>query len=304
MEVLQASDTMLPSPRTYSRRHTAVITLAVLVMMAQGVVASTVSGCDNTAEATEANGFFTLFDSTNSGANGCYVLVYGNEPVKCSAACTVGGLECTDKASVTQGTETDCTAALDWYLSSSAKAAGFPSSVDNTGTAEYCSLLSQSGGPWSRNDHAFMMPLNSVAPCNTGVTSGSSVTTVLACKCNDPDPKAPIVQSVVAVQTSASSVAVSGSVDEAASVYCKVGAAGASYTPVEVVAAGFSYDAVAAGSFSVSVTGVSTDGTKSVACVGRDDFRNLGSTTSGAEFEFGMMAALHERAVCNELDTL
>ena len=273
-------------------------------MMAQGVVASTVSGCDNTAEATEANGFFTLFDSTNSGANGCYVLVYGNEPVKCSAACTVGGLECTDKASVTQGTETDCTAALDWYLSSSAKAAGFPSSVDNTGTAEYCSLLSQSGGPWSRNDHAFMMPLNSVAPCNTGVTSGSSVTTVLACKCNDPDPKAPIVQSVVAVQTSASSVAVSGSVDEAASVYCKVGAAGASYTPVEVVAAGFSYDAVAAGSFSVSVTGVSTGGTKSVACVGRDDFRNLGSTTSGAEFEFGMMAALHERAVCNELDTL
>ena len=294
---------MLPSPRTYSRRHTAVITLAVLVMMAQGVVASTVSGCDNTAEATEANGFFTLFDSTNSGANGCYVLVYGNEPVKCSAACTVGGLECTDKASVTQGTETDCTAALDWYLSSSAKDAGIPSSVDDTGAFQYCSLTTSTGEPWSRNDHAFMMPANSQFTCALDHSS-STLTRVYACKCNDPDPKAPIVQSVVAVQTSASSVAVSGSVDEAASVYCKVGAAGASYTPVEVVAAGFSYDAVAAGSFSVSVTGVSTGGTKSVACVGRDDFRNLGSTTSGAEFEFGMMAALHERAVCNELDTL
>ena len=141
MEVLQASDTMLPSPRTYSRRHTAVSALAVLVMMAQGVVASTVSGCDNTAEATEANGFFTLFDSTNSGANGCYVMVYdGDDTISCSAACTVGGLECTHAA--TKGTETDCTAALDWYLSSSAKDAGIPSSVDNTGTAEFCSLLS------------------------------------------------------------------------------------------------------------------------------------------------------------------
>ena len=42
---------MLPSPRTYSRRHTAVIALAVLVMMTQGIVHAGGTGDDATVMA-------------------------------------------------------------------------------------------------------------------------------------------------------------------------------------------------------------------------------------------------------------
>ena len=284
---------MLLSPRTYSRRHAAVIAL-VLAMMAQGQVdASTVtSGCAGADEATEANGFFTLSGSTNSGANGCYVVSFDNDDTHtCSTSCAVGGLACTAPPFVTEGTQPDCTAALDWYLASSAKHPSVPSSP-SAGSMTHCSVRNAiGGGAWGRNDFAFGMPANKVAPCAQQVAQSGNYGTVVPCKCDDPvDITAPTVQSVVAAQTSATSVTVTGSVDEAAHVYCKIGAPGASYTPTEVVAAGFRDDTVAAGSFSVIVTGVSTDGTTSVACVGRDHSANLGSTSSGADFEFGMTA--------------
>ena len=284
---------MLLSPRTYSRRHAAVIAL-VLAMMAQGQVdASTVtSGCAGADEATEANGFFTLSGSTNSGANGCYVVSFDNDDTHtCSTSCAVGGLACTAPPFVTEGTQPDCTAALDWYLASSAKHPSVPSSP-SAGSKSYCSLRTTvDGETWGRNDFAFAMPNNKVSACEQQALISTVSGSALPCKCDDRvDITAPTVQSVVAAQTSATSVTVTGSVDEAAHVYCKIGAPGASYTPTEVVAAGFRDDTVAAGSFSVIVTGVSTDGTTSVACVGRDHSTNLGSTSSGADFEFGMIA--------------
>ena len=70
--------------------------------------------------------------------------------------------------------------------------------------------------------------------------------------------------------------------------YCNVAASGHAHTPANVKAAGFSHSVSSPGSFTATVTGVSGEGTKSVACVGEDATGNLGATvSSGPDFSFG-----------------
>ena len=145
-----------------------------------------------------------------------------------------------------------------------------------------------------RNDAASVMPANAFVSCSLEVYNIDGEDGALVCKCSDPPPDtiAPTVSNANAAQATPSSVTVTGDVDEAATVYCNVAASGASHTPTNVKAAGFSDAVGAAGSFTVTVTGVSGDGTKSVACVGEDGSSNLGSTSVGADFQFGTAVLL------------
>ena len=258
-------------------------------MMAPAVHASTVtSGCAGATDATEANGFFTLSGSS-TGANGCYVILFGDHTVTpsntCSTACAAGGLTC--PWSPSRGTQADCVLAFNWYLSSAAKAPAVPSSPAVT-TGYFCSMDNANSGTWKRIHEAMGMPINEALGCNSGVDIGNT-DGVAVCKCNDPAlPTGPTVSGTSAVQTPGW-VTVTGNVDEAATVYCNVAASGASHTASNVKAAGFNDDVGAAGSFNIAVTGVSGDGTKSVACVGEDASSNLGPLSVGAEFHFGTL---------------
>ena len=272
------------------------MTVLLLAVAPGAVHASTViSGCAGAAAATEANGFFTLSGSDNAGVDGCYVMVFDDSdvtpPRTCETGCAAGGRTCTPTP--TRGTAADCTAALDWYLSSSAKPSAIPSPLAQSRQA-YCTIDNDVGGMWTRADKLFGMPATTLINCNDEIINGGSADAAIVCKCSDPpsDTTAPTVSNTNAVQATASSVTVSGNVDEAATVYCNVAASGASHTPTNVKAAGFSDAVGAAGSFSVTVTGVSGDGTKSVACVGEDGSSNLGSTSAGADFQFGTAVCL------------
>ena len=287
---------MLPHSRVCLPHHAAVVVMAVLLAVAPGAVhASTaISGCAGAAAATEANGFFTLSGSTNSAANGCYAMVFDDSEVNpgrtCETGCAAGGRTCTPSAAA--GTAADCTAALDWYLSSSAKPPAMPSSP-GSGGSKYCTI-DNTGGSYQRFDSGTAMPSNAIIGCDVEVMDGGTDDAAIVCKCSDPPPDttAPTVSNTNAAQATASSITVTGDVDEAATVYCNVAAAGASHTPTNVKAAGFSDAVGAAGSFSVTVTGVSGEGTKSVACVGEDGSSNLGSTSAGADFQFGTAVCL------------
>ena len=288
---------MLTHPRPCSPPRALVVILVALavLVMPDGAHASTVSGgCAHTSGATESKGFFTLFGSTASDANGCFVMLYDdrNADNNCDTACAAGGLTCTPKGAGERATLADCTAALDWYLSSSAKATSITSSPGQ-GPQDYCTVDDLTG-TWTRADKEFGMPVNDHLGCDNFLVGSSGPTeAVVPCKCNDPpDTTAPTVSSTSAVQAPGPSVTVTGNVDEAATVYCNVAASGASHTPTNVKAAGFSDAVGAAGSFTVTVTGVSGDGTKSVACVGEDGSSNLGSTSVGADFQFGTAVLL------------
>ena len=288
--------TMLPHSFVH---HAVVVTLAmVLLAVAPGAVhASTViSGCAGAAAATEANGFFTLSGSTVTAANGCYAMVYDDAAVNpartCETACAAGGTTCEPYGTPDQGTVADCTAALDWYLSSSAKPSAMPSSPA-AGNQGYC-MIDEHFGSFTRNDYSLVMPVNTALECDEEAMRASHTSAALVCKCSDPPPDttAPTVSNTNAAQATASSVTVTGDVDEAATVYCNVAASGASHTATNVKAAGFSDAVGAAGPFTVTVTGVSGEGTKSVACVGEDGSSNLGSTSAGADFQFGTVVWL------------
>ena len=113
---------------------------------------------------------------------------------------------------------------------------------------------------------------------------------VTTCKCAGQvmDTTAPSLSDVLGSQASPSAVTVTGAVNEASTVYCNVAASGHAHTPADVKAAGFSDSVSSSGSFTVTVTGVSGEGTKSVACVGEDTASNLAATvSSGTDFPFG-----------------
>ena len=300
-----------PSPLSRATMHgfadsrlcalsTALLMLVAMAVVPMTVSASTVaSGCAGAASATESNGFFTLSGSTTSGANGCYAMLYddGNASpgTTCTDACALAGLGCA--SSVVSSTTADCTAALDWYLGSSAKHADVPASPA-AGSHSYCGFQSFFGGAWQRSDQP--MPSNEAISCSSRRFQGPALH-VAACKCNDPivDTTAPTLSSIGTSQASPSSVTVTGSVDEGATVYCTIGASGDAHTPASVKAAGFTDVVGSAGSFSVTVTGVSGDGTKSVACVGEDAANNLGSSVSaGADFHFGTRCRRCTGTVC------
>ena len=271
------------------------MTVLLLAVAPGAVHASTaISGCAGAAAATEANGFFTLSGSTSTGVDGCYAIAYDDHavspPTTCETACAAGGRTC--EGSPGSGTAADCATAWDWYLSSSAKPAAMPSSLGLGTTKPYCAIYRKFANPFARHDEETYMPANAFLTCSFEAFKLSFEDGALVCKCTDPDTIAPTVSNANAAQATPSSVTVTGDVDEAATVYCNVAASGASHTPTNVKAAGFSNAVGAAGSFTVTVTGVSGDGTKSVACVGEDGSSNLGSTSVGADFQFGTAVLL------------
>ena len=82
---------------------------------------------------------------------------------------------------------------------------------------------------------------------------------------------------------SSSTADISGSTDEAGTMYCKVDDTGATVAPSTIKSTGQSTAVSSAGSFTMSVT-VADVTDKSVFCVGEDGVGNLGSTATG---EFG-----------------
>lgn len=284
------SSSAMPFSSADARSHVLCVLLMLVAAAAPTYVgASTVvSGCTGAASATESNGFFTLSGSSVSGANGCYAMNYDDGEASpgstCNDACALAGLACT--GSTVDSSTADCSAAVDWYLQSSAKQGAIPASPA-AGSHAYCGLQNFFGGGWQRATAP--MPSQRDVACTSRRFQGPALH-VAPCKCDDPvvDTTAPALSSIVASQASPSSVTVTGGVDEASTVYCAIGASGDTHTPAGVKAAGFTDVVGSAGTFSVAVTGVSGDGTKSVACVGEDAAGNLGSTvSSGADFHFG-----------------
>ena len=95
-----------------------------------------------------------------------------------------------------------------------------------------------------------------------------------------PDATAPSVSGVAGTHSSTTAT-ITGSTDEAGTVYCTVDTSGATVSPSTVKSTGQSTAVATAGSFTATVTVGSVDG-KSAYCVGEDGFGNLGSTTSGS----------------------
>mgnify|MGYP001973986069 CR=1 FL=1 len=258
--------------------------MLVAATFAPGVASTVVSGCADSASATEANAFFTISGSSVSGVNGCYAMFHENgdgSGSTCAATCAAAGLGCV-AGKVTS--TADCAAAVDWYLASSARRAEIPASPGFAGFQPFdvCGVEQAGNEPWGRVEKSMDTFCSS--------TPTGPYLAMLTCKCTEPvlDTTAPSLSDVLGSQASPSAVTVTGTVDEASTVYCNVAASGHDHTPANVKAAGFSDSVSSSGSFTVTVTGVSGEGTKSVACVGEDTASNLAATvSSGTDFPFG-----------------
>ena len=163
----------------------------------------------------------------------------------------------------------DCSAAVDWYLASSARRAGIPASPGSSSFFDFCGVEKVGSGEWGRVERSMK------TYCSN--TPKGPYEAMLTCKCVL-DTTAPSLSGVLGSQVSPSAVTVTGTVDEPSTVYCNVAASGHDHTPANVKAAGFSDSVSSSGSFTATVTGVSGEGTKSVACVGEDSASNLGAT--------------------------
>ena len=273
------------SPHSWNHVLYAVLAMLVAATLAPGVASTVVSGCAGAASATEANAFFTISGSGVSGVNGCYAMRYtdgGSNAETCLTTCAVAGLGCVDG---TVTSTADCAAAVDWYLASSAKRADIPASPGPAGTQLYntCGIQDAFNEGWGRVERDMSTDCDDI-----GVVGPYEA--FLTCKCTDPvlDTTAPSLSDVLGSQASPSAVTATGTVDEPSTVYCNVAASGHAHTPANVKAAGFSHSVSSPGSFTVTVTGVSGEGTKSVACVGEDTTGNLGAAvSSGPDFSFG-----------------
>ena len=119
------------SPHSWNHVLYAVLAMLVAATLAPGVASTVVSGCAGAASATEANGFFTISGSGVSGVNGCYAMKYDNGQDSpgntCRNQCAVGGLRCRDGS---VDSTADCSAAVDWYLASSARRAEISPTVE------------------------------------------------------------------------------------------------------------------------------------------------------------------------------
>ena len=112
-----------------------VMLVAPTLVPSVAAASTVVSGCAGTAfataAATEANGFFTISGSDVSGVNGCYAMRYDNGEDSpgntCTDQCAVGGLGCTPGS---VDSTADCSAAVDWYLASSARRAEISPTVE------------------------------------------------------------------------------------------------------------------------------------------------------------------------------
>ena len=268
--------------------------LGVATLAPSIAVATVVSGCAGYSDATEANGFFTVSGSAVSNANGCFVMMYddisGDDRNTCFHACNAGGLGCLD---LTLSAPTDCSDAVDWYLASSARRADIPASLGPAAHEIYdsCGVENAFNTGWGRINE------DMAGSCHMKRTGGGAEL-VASCKCGDTT--APSVSSVVGSQASPSSVTVTGTVDEASTVYCNIGhPLGLTHGPHSVMGAGWSDSVSSPGSFTVTITGVSGEGTKTVACVAQDAAGNRGAeVSSGPDFPFGTWAHVLRAQLC------
>ena len=146
----------------------------------------------------------------------------------------------------------------------------------------HCGVQNNNNEGWGRVHRG----LNS--QCYSRMTGTWEAVTTCKCAGQVMDTTAPSLSDVLGSQASPSAVTATGTVDEPSTVYCNVAASGHAHTPANVKAAGFSHSVSSPGSFTVTVTGVSGEGTKSVACVGEDTTGNLGAAvSSGPDFSFG-----------------
>lgn len=269
--------------------HARTLALAALVIVAavHGTTAQVTGGCAGGGpSATAANGFFT--------SNGvCFAVISTatdlGRDLKCGPTCTAGGLGCVSTASRTAA---ECGPILSAFTNSEAAPADMPASP-GTGSSGFCLIHRESASdPYRQNSNSLGFPLNSIRGCEQGSSYGPvGSTTMMACECAVPDTTAPTLSGVSAAQATSSSVTVSGTTDEAATVYCTVTAA-STPTAADVKSSGQSTSAASAGSFTVTATGVSGDGSKTAYCVGEDSAGNLGGTpATSSSFDFGASLA-------------
>ena len=137
----------------------------------------------------------------------------------------------------------DCSAAVDWYLASSARRAGIPASPGSSSFFDFCGVEKVGSGEWGRVERSMK------TYCSN--TPKGPYEAMLTCKCVL-DTTAPSLSGVLGSQVSPSAVTVTGTVDEPSTVYCDVAASGHAHTPANVKAAGFSDSVSSPGSFTAS----------------------------------------------------
>ena len=272
-------------------RALVLVSLALVGTLQHVATAQVTDGCTQGAGATAANGFFTM-----GGA--CFAVMFGDavdDPTDtCESVCTGAGLTCEGKS---QRTAQDCADIFTAFKASPAKPADMPAQPD-AGDRGYCALYQASNTQaWTETIDSYFMPLNSHLSCSQAfAASGSTSREGGVCECTLPDTTAPALSSITAVQASSSTVTVSGTTDEAGTMYCDVASSpGLPDTASSLKASGQTTTRGSAGSFTVTVTGVSGDGTKVASCVGEDAAGNLGNPpTQSSDFHFG---ALHTPCV-------
>ena len=241
-------------------------TLALVALAIAAVVhvaaAQVADGCNGgSPDATAADGFFTL----DGACFGALVQPPGNAGT-CDSVCTGAGLTCSSKSA---RTVQDCEDVLRAYSTSSGAPADMPGDLTASTGSVPCRLFQDSGGPWQLHTDTRSMPQNAVSPCTAPPPSGGeSATSVFVCECDVPEATGPTLFHISIAQESTSTVSAAGSVDAAGTVYCVVVTSGSvAPTSTGITSSGQSTAVGSAGSFSVTVTGVSGEESKTAYCV-------------------------------------
>ena len=256
--------------------------VALLAAVALGSVAAQVTqGCSDTADTTVENGFFTMDGR-------CYSVMRKDAPgssASCASRCRIGGLGCMAPTYVTAGGATECNALIDAYLASPANEA----SISNPGTSlsSECRLTFTSGN-WALIEAA--IPFNA-GGCGKSYSSDH----VAPCECTE----APVVTGVTAVHANATTVTVTGTTDTAGSVYCVVSPATTSYgNSASVQSVGTKVAVASAGAFTVTVTGVTTEGPLAAWCVGENGANEVVSLSAVKSDAFALGAWCTSTGCC------
>lgn len=269
------------------------LVLASLAIAAAVHVASAqvTDGCSiGGPAATAANAFFTT-----GGA--CFAVTPAEPGIiaSCASVCGVGGLGCGTSAGSAGGSAAECEAVLTAFTNSPGAPGDMPASPA-TFSALYCLIHRTSpSDPYQVSVKGAGFPLNSMQECTAqSVYGDGSGTTMLVCECVL-DVTAPTLAMTYAAQASASSVTIIGTTDEAATVYCAVTAAADSAPSASDLKSSGSA-ASAGASFTVTVTGVAGEGSKTVYCVGEDAAGNLGASPASTSFDFGASGVVKHAA--------
>ena len=247
--------------------------------------AQVTDGCSAGTGATAANGFFTL-DSACFGIG--VTIASAPDDASCDTLCTGVGLTCDDN--LAQRSAQDCDDMLTAYRNSAAAPADMPADLD-IGAYSYCTIVKRSDDSrWTESVHATGMPMSSMVPCTYKFRSATNHDVqMLVCECTMPDATAPTLSGITGAQASSSTVTVSGTTDEAGTVYCGVASSpGLPDTTSSLKAGGQSTTVASPGSFTVTVTGVSGDGSKVASCIGEDASNNVSDPpATSSSFHFG-----------------